>query len=127
MRTLSGRKSDAHEGGIEPLRRPRGAPAPRAVVGRRTIHLVLIFACVVLVVDALVGEKGFVEALKARRQHRDEARSLEDLRRENGRLREVVRQLNEDPSAIEALARKNLGLIKPGEVLFIVKDAKPAR
>ena len=34
----------------------------------------------------------------------------------------MARRLREDPSAIEEQARRELGLIKPGEVLFIVKD-----
>jgi len=34
----------------------------------------------------------------------------------------MARRLREDPSGIEDQARRELGLIKPGEVLFIVKD-----
>ena len=50
-------------------------------------------------------------------------------RAENARLREEVRRLEEDPAAIEEIARRDLGLIRPGEKLFIVKDlpAPPAR
>ena len=38
------------------------------------------------------------------------------------RLRNEVKRLNNDPSSIEEIARRELGLIKPGEKLFIVKD-----
>ena len=41
---------------------------------------------------------------------------------DNAELREMARRLREDPAAIEEQARRELGLIKPGEVLFIVKD-----
>jgi cell division protein FtsB len=41
-------------------------------------------------------------------------------------LREQARRLREEASAIEALAREQLGLIRPGEILFILKDARPA-
>ena len=34
----------------------------------------------------------------------------------------MARRLREDSTAIEEQARRELGLIKPGEVLFIVKD-----
>jgi cell division protein FtsB len=37
-------------------------------------------------------------------------------------LRELARRLKEDPLAIEEIARRNLGLIKPGEKVFIIKD-----
>ena len=47
------------------------------------------------------------------------------MRAENAGLRLQAQRLREDPSAIEELARQELGLIKPGERLFIVKDVAP--
>ena len=41
------------------------------------------------------------------------------------RLREQVSRLTDDPAAIEELARDELGLMRPGEKVFIVKDLKP--
>jgi cell division protein FtsB len=112
-------------GGAEPLRRKRVALAPPAVFQRRTIHLLLIFVAVVLVVDALVGEKGLMESMRARRQYREVAASLDAVRRENAQMREEVRRLKEEPAAIESVAREQLGLIRPGELLFIITDDKP--
>ena len=110
----------------EPLRRPRNPPPTTPFPRRRkTLHLLLIFVTLVLVLDALVGEKGLLETMRARRQHRELTASIERLRSENAQLREDARRLLEDPSAIESLAREELGLIRPGEMLFIVKDAKP--
>jgi cell division protein FtsB len=62
--------------------------------------------------------------MRARRQYEQLARSLEDLKRENARLRDEARRLREDPTAIESLAREELGLVRPGEVVFILKDEK---
>jgi cell division protein FtsB len=87
----------------------------------------LAFVAIVLVVDALVGDKGFVDTLRARRQHRESAAALAQKRQENARLREEIRRLREDPSRIESVAREELGLIRPGEVLFIVHDQKPGQ
>lgn len=75
-----------------------------------------------LVIDALVGDKGLLAMLHARQTYRSLEQSLADVRTENAVLREEARRLREDPSAIEELARQELGLIKPGEKLFIVKD-----
>ncbi len=113
--------------GPEPLRRHRPALQPGWAGGRRLLQAALIFITIVLLVDALIGEKGFMETLRARRQSRDVAAALESVRRENARLREDVRRLSEDPGAIESVAREDLGLIRPGEVLFIIKDAKPSK
>jgi cell division protein FtsB len=126
--TQSEPRSDARRlSGVEPLRRNRVPPVPVSAVRRRTVHFLLVFVSLVLVVDALIGEKGLIESMHARRQHREVAASLETIRRENIRLREEARRLKEDPGAIESLAREELGLIRPGEVLFIIKDQPSPR
>lgn len=110
----------------EPARRRRETPQPAGSPARRkTLHLLLVFVTLVLMIDALVGEKGLLETVRARRQHEDLTGSIERLRAENALLREQARRLREDPSTIESVAREELGLIRPGEMLFIVKDAKP--
>ena len=114
-------------GGVEPLRRKRVSPAPPSGFQRRTVHLVLVFVTLVLVVDALVGQKGLMESIRARQQYRELAASLDALQRDNARLRDEARRLKDDPSAIEAVAREELGLIRPGEILFILKDEKVRR
>lgn len=113
--------------GVEPLRRKRVAPAPTSIFKRRAINFLLIFVALVLVADALIGERGLIESMHARRQYREVAAALDLLKRDNIRLREEARRLREDPEAIESMAREQLGLIRPGEVLFIIKDEKPSR
>jgi cell division protein FtsB len=93
--------------------------------GRRLARYVLGFVTVVLVIDAIVGEKGLLTLVKARRDFGAVEQSLQRARRENAQLREEARRLREDPAAIEELARRELGLIKPGEKLFIVRDVPP--
>lgn len=110
--------------GAEPLRRQRLVQPAPSLVRKRGLHLLLIFVTLVLIVDALIGEKGLMQSMSARRQYRQLQASLDDLRRENAALREEMRRLNEDPATIESLARQDLGLIRPGEVVFILKDLK---
>jgi cell division protein FtsB len=93
--------------------------------GRRLASYVLGFVTVILVIDAIVGEKGLLALLKARRDFAAVEQALDQARRENIQLRDDARRLREDPTAIEELARRELGLIKPGEKLFIIKDAAP--
>jgi cell division protein FtsB len=108
----------------EPLRRKRDVPAPPSALRRRSVHLLLIFVTLILIVDALIGEKGLMESMRARRHYQEVAGSLDTLRRANAKLRDEVRRLNEDPGTIESVAREELGLIRPGEVVFIFKDQK---
>ncbi len=96
---------------------------------RRIVHVLVMFLASVIVVDALVGDRGLVAMLRARHEYDELTASIARQRAENARLRETARRLRDDPSAIEEIARRELGLIKPGERVFIVKDlpspAKP--
>ena len=104
---------------------PGSTRAAIARKGRRVARYVLGFVTVVLILDAIVGEKGLLALLKARRDFHAVEQALDRARRDNAQLREDARRLREDPSAIEELARRELGLIKPGEKLFIVRDVPP--
>ena len=111
-----------------PLRRRRAAPShPSYPIWRRALTYLLVFATVVLVVDALVGERGLVATSRARRVSAELAAKVQALRSENSRLRESARRLREDPTTIELVARKELGLIRPGEILVVIKDLKSTR
>ena len=107
---------------LSPSRVPR--PATR---GSRVVRLALIVIAAVVLVDALVGEKGLLATIRARHEYTELATQISRTRAENARLREVARGLREDPNAIEELARRELGLIRPGETLFIIKDVAPPK
>jgi cell division protein FtsB len=94
---------------------------------RRLVQVLLLFVASVIVVDGLVGDRGLLAMLRARKENDAMVAAIARQRTENARLREVVRRLKEDPTAIEEIARRELGLIKPGERLFIVKDVLPPK
>jgi cell division protein FtsB len=81
-----------------------------------------LFVAAVVIVDAVVGDRGLLAMLRARHHYDELAATIARQRSENVRLREEVRRLREDPAAIEEIARRDLGLIRPGEKVFIVKD-----
>ena len=94
----------------------------------RVLRLIFLFVAVLIVVDALVGDRGLLAALDARRQHDELAAAIARQRAENARLSEEARRLRDDPAAIEEIARRDLGLIRKGEKVFIVRDlAAPAK
>lgn len=111
---------------VQPLRRQRPAlPPPAARKWRKSLDYLLLFVAVVLVVDALVGDKGLMDTIRARERSARLQADVWRLRSENEALSERARQLDKDSAAIEYLAREELGLIRPGEVLFILKDVTP--
>jgi cell division protein FtsB len=111
-----------------PLRRRKPVPAAPSLLApwrTRLLNYGLGFVTVVLVVDALVGDKGLLDTMRARQQYARVSAELVRKRQENNRLRDEIRRLRDDPSAIESLAREELGLMREGELIFIVRDAKP--
>lgn len=100
-------------------------PAPRVPPARRLATMVLGVATCALVLNVLVGTRGLPAVLEARRQLSEATRELAQIREENARLRAEVQRLRSDPAAIEELARRDLGLVKPGEKVFIIKEAAP--
>jgi cell division protein FtsB len=65
--------------------------------------------------------------LRARQEGDQLSATIARQRAENARLRDQARRLRDDPTAIEEIARRELGLIKPGERVFIIKDVPPAK
>ena len=104
---------------------------PRSWVGshptrnRRVVQLLLLFIAAVIVMDGLVGERGLLAMLRKRHQLDELAAGIARQKADNARLQDEARRLREDPSAIEEIARRDLGLIRPGEKVFIIKDVTP--
>jgi cell division protein FtsB len=98
-------------------RNQRGEP-------RRFWPQVMLFAACVLLVNGLFGERGLTESIRARRAYAVSVRELNDLKRDNARLREQARRLRTDAGTIEAVAREQLGLIRQGEILVTIHDSK---
>ena len=96
-------------------------------LSRRLVHWLLLFVAAAIIVDGLVGERGLLAMLRAQHEYDRLSTEISRQRAENARLREQVRRLTEDPSAIEEIARRELGLIRPGERVFIIKDLPPSK
>jgi cell division protein FtsB len=105
----------------------RTQPSRQAGRARRAVKAVMWIGAALLLAESIFGERGFTAMLEARRQHQAMQLSLDQLRAENTALRNQARRLREDPEAIEEIARRDLRLLAPGEIVFIVKDAKPSK
>ena len=90
--------------------------------GRRIFNYLLLLGACLFVGNALVGEDGLVDSLEAARQHQRLVADVERLRTENRQLRDEADRLRSDPGAVEEVARRELGLIQPGELVFTVVD-----
>jgi cell division protein FtsB len=89
---------------------------------RKAATLACVILVVALVVGALFGDRGFLQLVRERQRADELTRAIEDLRQENGRLASEIAALRRDPRAIERLAREELGLARPGETVFLVRE-----
>lgn len=104
--------------------------APRSVRGRssggHTVSYLLLFATGVLVLNAFAGESGLLATRMASRQQAALAERIAAMKAENEALREQARRLQDDPTFIEEIARRELGLIRRGERVFLLRRAPAA-
>ena len=93
---------------------------------RGTARFLLWLIAVVLVGNAILGERGYLSMMRAADEVEQLSQSIAAVRARNDALREDARQLREEAWRIEELARGELGLMQPGEKLFIITDRPPA-
>ena len=90
---------------------------------RRVGYYVVALLTLILLADVIAGEAGFVAMFRARTESARLESEIDTLRRQNDALRGAARLLSEDPGAIEDIARRDLGMLRPGERLFVVGTA----
>ena len=87
----------------------------------------LFAAAFVLMVNALVGENGYLATLQARSQQASLIDAVARMRIKNQQMREEIHELRTNPRALEEAARRELNMMKPGEKVIILKDSTPPK
>ena len=94
---------------------------------RRNAAYVLVLVCIALLVHEIFGAHGFL----ALRQEKNEVESLrqqiQKLQRENEQLDKRIKALQSDPKAIERLAREQMRLARPGEIIYTLPEKDPKK
>jgi cell division protein FtsL len=86
-----------------------------------------VIALIALAVGSVFGDRGMLNLMNKRRQVDTLRAELEGLREENARLTAEIAALRTSPRAIERLAREQLGLARPDETVFLIREEEPAR
>jgi len=80
-----------------------------------------------LVVQDVFGTHGVLAMRRSQREAGEIRKEIQKLNDENRELQDRVKDLKSDPQAIEEIARKEMGLAKPGELIFkLPTKAAPA-
>ncbi len=101
------------------------------MAGGRLLSVVLLLASVTVTASALIGEHGIPHLIGLRAEREDIGRTAFALLEENARLRDELRRLKKDDLYLEQLARRQLGLVRPGEIVYrfrrSTRDGRPRR
>jgi cell division protein FtsB len=81
-----------------------------------------VLALAGLLVGALFGDRGVFYLMAQKQKAAALEQEVEALRAENGRLASEIEALRRDPRSIEKLAREQLGLARPGETVFLIRE-----
>jgi cell division protein FtsB len=97
-------------------------PARESGLRRKAATLASVLLLVALLVGSFFGDRGILHLMSQRERALALERELDALRAENLRLAGEIRALRSDPAAVERLAREQLGLARPGETVFLIRD-----
>lgn len=76
----------------------------------------------ILLINALVGENGYLATIRAEREEQALAAEVARLRRDSEDLRHARERLQNDDAAVEEAARE-LGMIRDGETVVTIRRA----
>ena len=74
--------------------------------------------------NGLFGQNGYLAMRRARADAERLRQEIHNINEENQSLSGEVRALKTDPAAVEKVAREDMGLARPGELVFRLPDAK---
>ncbi len=83
--------------------------------------LVIVFSLFMLFLT-IFGDRGLWELNKLNNMHESIKKNIQSVKSENERLYAMIGRLKTDKHVIENIARKDFGMVKEGEIVFIFQD-----
>jgi len=93
-------------------------------VKKRSIFIVILVLFLILGLLTLFGDKGILHLLRLRKEVSRIQEENRKMEAENRNLREEVKRLQNEKRYIEEIARKELGMVKEGEVIYRFDPSK---
>jgi cell division protein FtsB len=84
-----------------------------------------IGAVALLVLLALGGLKGYRDLGQAQRRESELSSHLRQTRERILQLEDRIEDLESDPSTLEALAREELMMVRPGDIVIVLDETTP--
>lgn len=103
------------------------SPAETVAAVRKHSMQILGVALFALFIHDVFGPHGFVAMRRTQREIEEIRMQIGSLNEENKFLADQVNSLKSDPRAIEHIAREEMGLARPGEIIFKLPDTNPTQ
>ena len=81
---------------------------------------------IVFLVSFFFSDRGIAELQHARRRVADLRSHIATLEAENSRLRAEIESAKKSTWSVERIAREDLGMARPGEVIYMLPKTAPA-
>ncbi len=85
---------------------------------RRNANAFIVAGLTLLLLQDIFGTHGVLAMRHAQKEAASVQQEIEQINKENRQLQDSVKALKTDPQAIERIAREELGLARPGEIIF---------
>ena len=89
-------------------------------------NLLLAAGVALLLLQDVFGTHGVLAMHRSQQQAQQVQKETDQLNEENRHLQQRVKSLKTDPAAIERIAREEVGLARPGEIIFKMGTGQPS-
>jgi cell division protein FtsB len=89
---------------------------------QRNAIYVLLLVCIALVVHEIFGQHGFLAMRRQQKEVEALQQQLQRLQQENLELEKQIKALRSDPKAIERVAREQMRMARPGEIIYTLPE-----
>lgn len=90
---------------------------------RRNMRQILVLALFALLVHDVFGTHGFIAMRRTQKEIDEIRQQIGQINDQNKSLADQVNSLKTDPKSIERIAREEMGLARPGEMIFKIPDS----
>jgi len=98
------------------------SPSDAATYLRKNARQILCLALFALLVHDVFGPHGYIAMRRTQKEIDQIREQIVKMNDENKSLTEEVASLKSDPKSIERIAREEMGLARPGEMIFKIPD-----
>ena len=99
------------------------SPTEAAAYVRKNALQILGLALFALLVHDVFGPHGFIAMRRTQKEIDQIREQIVKMNDENKSLTDQVNSLKTDPKSIERIAREEMGLARPGEMIFKLPDS----